>query len=106
MTVIAVPKTPKDAYDPNRAPGTLLQNHLKHLEWAVRSAAERAGDRFTFKKADTEAEAAARIEALTRQLQAQMNRPPIHAGKPRSAAATVGTKRGSTTTRSSGRHSK
>lgn len=75
--MISVPKTPRQAYNPRRKPGTLLQSQLQHLEWAVRPAAERTRERFRFKPAATEAEAAARIEALTLRLRDQMNRPPI-----------------------------
>ena len=94
MAVISVPKTPKDAYNPNRTPGTLLQNQLEHLEWAVRPAAERTRERFQFKPAETEAEAAARIEALMTQLRGQTNPPPIaHARKAEPSGRTAGTKR-------------
>ena len=75
---VIVPKTPPDAYNPKRKPGTLLQHQLEHLEWAVRPAGERAG-KFQVKPAATEAEAAARIEALTLELQRQTNPAPIAA---------------------------
>jgi ferric-dicitrate binding protein FerR (iron transport regulator) len=72
MAVISVPKTPKKAYDPRRPAGTLLQNQLRHLEWAVRPAGRRTPKAFKkIKPAKTEAEAAARIEKLTRELQRQ-----------------------------------
>jgi hypothetical protein len=78
MARIRVPKTPKSAYNPNRTPGTLLQNQLAHLEWATRPAAERAPEKLQIAPATTEAEAAARIEALTLELQRQTSgRPPI-----------------------------
>src|SRR5712691_4780231 len=68
---IRVPMPPKRAYNPRRRPGTLLQNQITHLEWAVRPAAERKLGVFHVKPAKTEAEAAARIEQLTRQLHRQ-----------------------------------
>jgi len=68
---IHVPKPPKKAYNPRRKPGTLLQSQLTHLEWAVRPAAERKPSVFRVKPAKTEAEAAARIEELTRELHRQ-----------------------------------
>jgi hypothetical protein len=72
MAVISVPMTPKKAYDPRRPAGTLLQNQLRHLEWAVRPAGRRMPKAFKkIKPAKTEAEAAARIEKLTRELQRQ-----------------------------------
>ena len=77
MAVIRVPKTPPQAYNPKRKPGDLLQRHLKHLEWAVRPAAQRAPGVFHVEPAATEGEAAARIAALTRQLREQSNPPPI-----------------------------
>ncbi len=77
MAVISVPKTPKKAYDPRRPAGTLLQNQLRHLEWAVRPAGRRMPKTFNkIKPAKTEAEAAARIEKLTRELQRQAALPP------------------------------
>ena len=77
MAVISVPKTPKKAYNPRRPAGTLLQNQLRHLEWAVRPAAQRMPKTFKkIKPAKTEAEAAARIEKLTRELQRQAALPP------------------------------
>src|SRR6267378_3629996 len=77
MAVISVPKPPSHAYNPNRKPGSLLQRQLEHLEWAVRPAGQRAHGTFQYKPAATEAEAAARIEALTLRLQEQTNPPPI-----------------------------
>ena len=72
MAVIAVPKTPKKAYDPRRPAGTLLQNQIRHLEWAVRPAGKRKPKDFKkIKAAKTEAEAAARIAKLTSELQRQ-----------------------------------
>jgi ferric-dicitrate binding protein FerR (iron transport regulator) len=77
MAIISVPKTPKKAYDPRRPAGTLLQNQLRHLEWAVRPAGRRMPAAFKkIKPAKTEAEAAARIEKLTRELQRQAALPP------------------------------
>jgi hypothetical protein len=77
MAVISVPKTPRKAYNPRRPAGTLLQNQLRHLEWAVRPAGKRLPKDFEkIKPARTEAEAAARIETLTRELQRQSALPP------------------------------
>jgi ferric-dicitrate binding protein FerR (iron transport regulator) len=77
MAIISVPKTPKKAYDPRRPAGTLLQNQLRHLEWAVRPAGQRMPEAFKkIKPAKTEAEAAARIGKLTRELQRQAALPP------------------------------
>ncbi|HEV3063183.1 MAG TPA: hypothetical protein VGY48_33365 [Vicinamibacterales bacterium] len=81
MAIIVVPKPPTAAYNPDREPGTLLQDQLKHLEWAVRPAAERTRDRFQFTPARTEGEAARRIAALTTQLQAPLTRPLLHAAR-------------------------
>jgi hypothetical protein len=72
MAVISVPKTPKKAYDPRRPAGTLLQNQIRHLEWAVRPAGKRKPKDFKkIKPAKSEAEAAARIGKLTQELQRQ-----------------------------------
>jgi hypothetical protein len=77
MAVISVPKTPKKAYNPRRPAGTLLQNQLRHLEWAVRPAGKRLPKDFEqIKPAKTEAEAAARIGKLTQELQRQAALPP------------------------------
>ena len=88
MALIPVPKPPKKAYNPRRPAGTLLQNQLQHLEWAVRPAAERVPARFKkIKKAKSEAEAARRIEKLTRELKLQAESPrdtiPAYAPKPK-----------------------
>jgi hypothetical protein len=71
MAVISVPKTPKKAYDPRRPAGTLLQNQIRHLEWAVRPAGKRVNLLKKIKPAKSEAEAAARIGKLTQELQRQ-----------------------------------
>jgi hypothetical protein len=72
MAVISVPKTPKKAYDPRRPAGTLLQNQIRHLEWAVRPAGKRMPKAFKkIKPAKSEGEAAARIAKLTQKLQRQ-----------------------------------
>jgi hypothetical protein len=72
MAVISVPKTPKKAYNPRRPAGTLLQNQILHLEWAVRPAGKRQPKDFKkIKPARNEAEAAARIGKLTQELQRQ-----------------------------------
>ena len=72
MAVISVPKPPKKAYDPRRPAGTLLQNQIRHLEWAVRPAGKRKPKDFKkIKPARSEAEAAARIGKLTQELQRQ-----------------------------------
>jgi hypothetical protein len=75
MAEIRVPKTPRKAYNPQRPPGTLLQNQLCHLEWAVRPAAARTKERFRVKPAKTEGEAADRIAKLTAQLHEQAAAP-------------------------------
>jgi hypothetical protein len=68
MGVVSVPKPPQAAYDPQRAPGTLLQNQLEHLEWAVRPAGARTAGTFKFTPAATEQEVASRVEALMREM--------------------------------------
>jgi hypothetical protein len=76
MAPIPVPKPPKKAYNPRRPAGTLLQSQLMHLEWAVRPAAQRTPAKFAkIKKAKSEAEAARRIEKLTRELKRQAESP-------------------------------
>ena len=75
MALIPVPKTPKKAYNPRRKPGTLLQNQLCHLEWAVRPAGKRK--KFRPKPARTEAEAAARIAKLTAKLHREQTPPAL-----------------------------
>ena len=86
MAAIPVPKTPKTAYNPNRTPGTLLQNQLKHLEWAIRPAAKRRG-KFACTPAKTEAEAADRIEELMLELHRQtVGRSPIAQARPAKSA--------------------
>jgi hypothetical protein len=62
-----------------------------HLEWAIRPAAERVPARFEkIKKAKSEAEAARRIEKLTRELKRQAESPrdaiPPYAPQPKRAA--------------------
>ena len=72
MAVISVPKTPQKAYNPRRPAGTLLQNQVRHLEWAARPAGKRRPKDFEkIKPAKTEAEAAARIGKLTQELRRQ-----------------------------------
>jgi len=88
MAPIPVPKPPQKAYNPGRPAGTLLQNQLLHLEWAVRPAAKRKPEHFRkIKKAKSEAEAARRIEKLTRELKRQAESPrdtiPAYAPKPK-----------------------
>ena len=88
MALIPVPKPPKKAYNPRRPAGTLLQNQLLHLEWAVRPAAQRVPAHFEkIKKAKSEAEAARRIEKLTQELKRQAESPrdtiPAYAPKPK-----------------------
>jgi hypothetical protein len=78
MATIPVPKTPKKAYNPRRRPGTLLQNQLAHLEWAVRPAAKRKKAAMQrIKPAKTEAEAAARIAKLTAKLHREQTIPAL-----------------------------
>jgi hypothetical protein len=77
MAIIRVPKPPKQAYNPRRRPGTLLQNQLMHLEWAARPAAERKPNLAKkWKPAKSEAEAARRIAALTERIHRQAVEPP------------------------------
>ena len=77
MATIRVPKTPKKAYNPRRRPGTLLQNQLAHLEWAVRPAAKRKKAAMRrIRPAKTEAEAAARIAKLMAKLSREQTIPP------------------------------
>jgi hypothetical protein len=71
MAVIRVPKPPKSAYNPRRPAGTLLQNQVTHLEWAVRPAGARKPAVFQVKPPKTEREAAARIQKLTVKLEQQ-----------------------------------
>ena len=77
MATIRVPKTPKKAYNPRRRPGTLLQNQIEHLEWAVRPASKRKAGKLRVKPAKTEAEAAARIAKLTAKLHRQQTVPAL-----------------------------
>jgi hypothetical protein len=77
MAPIRVPKPPRKAYNPRRRPGTLLQSQIKHLEWAIRPAAERTPRTLRIKPARTEAEAAARIEKLTQELHRQATAPKV-----------------------------
>src|SRR4051812_32375775 len=112
MAVIPVPKTPEKAYNPRRPAGTLLQNQIRHLEWAVRPAGKRKPKDFKkIKPARTEADAAARIAKLTYELQRQSalpqgTIPPMPEARPRtrkkSAKAKKKTAR-ATSTRSSRR---
>ena len=84
MARIAVPKTPKSAYNPERQAGALLLAQLKHLEWAVRPAAERMPGKIDVPAHMTEAEAAARIAQLMHELNQQtVGREPIIKPTPR-----------------------
>ncbi len=84
MVRISVPKPPKDAYNPDRPAGTLLREQLKHLEWAVRPAAERTPGKIEVPEDLTEAEAAARVAALMAELhQKTVGREPVIAPKSR-----------------------
>jgi hypothetical protein len=71
MAVIRVRKTPKSAFNPKRRPSQLLKDQVTHLEWAVRPASERQPNDFSPRMPRTEAEAAARIAALTRNVVTQ-----------------------------------
>jgi hypothetical protein len=78
MARIPVPKTPRSAYNPERQAGALLLAQLKHLEWAVRPAAERTPGKIDVPSNVTEAEAAARIARLMNELNQQtVGRAPI-----------------------------
>jgi hypothetical protein len=69
MATISVPTPPASAYNPKRRASQLLKDQVMHLEWAVRPASERKPADFDkIKPPKTEAEAAARIESLTRRL--------------------------------------
>ena len=71
MAVIKIPKTPAKAFNKDRPVSDLLKGQIEHLEWAIRPAAERGPSRMQAvrrRAPRTEGEAAARIEALTRQL--------------------------------------
>jgi hypothetical protein len=71
MAVIKVPRTPAKAFNKDRPASDLMKSQIQHLEWAIRPAAERSPakvKKLNRKAPKTEGEAAARIEALTRQL--------------------------------------
>lgn len=75
MAVIKVPKTPKKAFNKQRAASELLKAQIHHLEWATRPASQRKPDTLKEKPVRTEAEAAARAERLLEKLRAQHNAP-------------------------------
>ena len=99
MATIKVPKPPASAYNPKRRASQLLKDQVIHLEWAVRPASQRQPSQFAkIKPPKTEAEAAARIEALTRQLHPDgakqgLRRTALVAGKYAKRAASRKTKR-------------
>jgi hypothetical protein len=69
MVVIPVPKPSARSYNPQRRASELLKRQVEHLEWAVRPASQRQPAMLkNIKPPKTEAEAAARIAMLTRQL--------------------------------------
>jgi len=104
--VIPVPKPPADAYNPKRRASQLLKDQVCHLEWAVRHANERQPKDFSkIKPPKTEAEAAARIAALTKQLHPEAAKPRrrrAKRSKPRAAKRT-GTARTRRATRRAGK---
>ena len=68
MADIKMPKTPRSAYDPKRAANTLLQNHVRELEKAVKQA----GRGVKTKKPRTEEQVAAYMRLLNRALHQQV----------------------------------
>lgn len=63
---IRVPKTPRSSFNPNRKPSQLVLDQIRHLEWAVLPASQRKPGQLPKKQVQTEAQAAARIEQLTK----------------------------------------
>jgi len=91
MTLIKVPKTPKQAFNPRRPAGALLLSQIEHLEHAVGLEPKR------IKR--TEGQAAKYIAELTARLLNQSQQPTAPAPSPTVTAApashpvvTVGTK--------------
>ena len=81
---IRVPKTPRSSFNPNRKPSQLVLDQIRHLEWAVLPASQRKPGQLPKKQVQTEAQAAARIEQLTKMvLEANA---PVKAGAPAAAA--------------------
>jgi hypothetical protein len=97
MNTISVPKTPASAFNPKRRASKLLTSQILHLEWALRPAPQRQPKDFKkIKPPKTEGEAAARIEALTRQLHpagAKRRRPVRTKGKSAKKKATSAKKK-------------
>ena len=67
MSVIKMPSTPRDAYDPKRPPNALLLTHVREMEKAVIAA----GRKVRRQKPKTEAQAAAYMQHLNRALYQQ-----------------------------------
>jgi hypothetical protein len=83
MVRISVPKTPKDAYKPDRPAGTLLRSQLEHLEWAARPAGERLPGMINVPEDVTERDASDRIAQLMVTLRANtIGRDPVINPKP------------------------
>ena len=71
MAVVKVPRTPKSSFNQNRRPSKLLLDQIKHLEWAALPASERTPRAMAKNpKPKTEAQAAERIEQLTKMVMA------------------------------------
>ena len=79
MTIIKLPKTPRQAFNPRRPAGTLLLSQIEHLEHAVGIEPKR------IKR--SEGEAAKYIAALTAKLLAQSQQPTAPAPSPTVTAA-------------------
>jgi len=92
MATIKVRKPPKSAYNPERKASDLLKRQIAHLEWAVRHAGQRKPAQMKrIKPVRTEAEAAARTDALMRQLPSASELPippaePVQPARSRRAA--------------------
>jgi len=79
MTIIKLPKTPRQAFNPRRPAGTLLRSQIEHLEHAVGLEPKR------IKR--SEGEAAKYIAELTAKLLAQSQQPTAPAPSPTVTAA-------------------
>lgn len=64
MDPIKIPKPPAKAFNPNRPASDLVQQQVRHLEWAVKHAGERRTAFGKVKNVKTEAEAALRTQQL------------------------------------------
>ena len=75
MDPIKIPKPPAKALNPNRPASDLLQQQVRHLEWAVRHAGERRTTWGKVKNVKTEADAALRTQQLLPKLPSAKNLP-------------------------------